>query len=63
MAKKKQPLVEPPGKDGKEHYTEYGQTNQERIVDQTSRSESARHRCKGPKCEDAFNKAVGAFRK
>ncbi len=35
---------------------EWGETKQERIVERTSRSGSARHRCKGRHCETAFDK-------
>ncbi len=54
--KKKETVIVPPGADGTKHYVEYGQTNQERILERTSRSKSARHRCKGSKCVDAFKK-------
>ena len=52
--KKKETIVEPPVREELDHYWEYGQTNQERILEKTSRSKSARHRCKGPQCVDAF---------
>ena len=35
---------------------EWGETNQERIVERSSRSGSDRHRCKGPNCDTAFDK-------
>lgn len=35
---------------------EWGETNQERIVEQRQRSGSDRHRCKGPQCATAFEK-------
>ncbi len=35
---------------------EWGETNQERIVERTSRSASKRHRCKGRQCNTAFDK-------
>ncbi len=54
--KKKETVIVEPGAGSTNHYVEYGKTNQERILEKTSRSKSARHRCKGPKCIDAFKK-------
>ena len=34
----------------------WGESKQERIIERTSRSKSARHTCKGPKCDKAFDK-------
>ena len=35
---------------------EWGENRQERILDKTSRSDSARYDCKGSRCETAFDK-------
>ena len=35
---------------------QWGGTKQERILEDSARSESARNRCNGPHCESAFDK-------
>lgn len=58
MAKKKknETLPAPGIPDVKDTNVEWGETNQERIVERSPRAKSKRHRCKGPQCVDAFKK-------
>lgn len=37
--------------------SEWGENNQERIVDRSPRRKSARHVCKGPACIKSFEKS------
>ena len=53
-SKKERPTKEP--NTGEKIPIEWGETHQERIIESSRRSASARHTCKGRQCITAFEK-------